>query len=129
MTDDVIGSGRPEPGSVALLVMLTLFNVGLQLGSPLMLKLAPDLGSGRYAWIGILLGGVLVLNVVRFVIWGAVHRRYPLSVAYPASAVFFPGILVMAWWFGETVGPSQVAGAGLVMVGVVVLLSERSMAS
>ncbi|WP_242102694.1 MULTISPECIES: hypothetical protein [unclassified Lysobacter] len=129
MTDDVIGSGRPEPGSVALLVMLTLFNVGLQLGSALMLKLAPDLGSGRYAWIGILLGGVLVLNVVRFVIWGAVHRRYPLSVAYPASAVFFPGILAMAWWFGETVGPSQVAGAGLVMVGVVVLLSERSMAS
>ena len=116
----------PVPGSLVLLVLLTLLNVGLQLGSALILKLAPELDSGRFAWIGILLGGVLALNVARFVIWGVVHRRYPLSIAYPASALFFPGILAMAWWFGETVGPLQVAGAGLIMLGVVILLSDRS---
>jgi drug/metabolite transporter (DMT)-like permease len=46
-------------------------------------------------------------------------------VAYPASALFFPGIVAMAWWFGEQVGPAQIAGAALVMTGVVILLSER----
>jgi drug/metabolite transporter (DMT)-like permease len=109
----------------ALLVVLTLANVSMQLASALLLKLAPEPASGRFVWIGVLLGGVLALNVMRFVVWGAVHARFPLSVAYPASALFFPGIVAMAWWFGEQVGPAQIAGAALVMTGVVILLSER----
>jgi drug/metabolite transporter (DMT)-like permease len=113
------------PGSVTLLVGFTLANVAMQLASALLLKLAPELDSGRFAWIGLLLAGVLALNIIRFIIWGAVHARFPLSVAYPASALFFPGVVAMAWWFGEQVGPAQIAGAMLVMAGVVILLSER----
>ena len=125
LTSHEMNPKAAAPGSATLLVSLTLVNVGMQLGSALLLKLAPDLDSGRFLWIGALLGAVLVLNVARFLMWGVIHRRFPLSVAYPASALFFPGILGMAWWFGEKVGPFQVAGASLVMAGVVVLFTER----
>lgn len=126
MTSHKMDSKPVVPGSIMLLVALTLFNVCMQLGSALLLKLAPDLDSGKFLWIGALVSVVLALNVARFLAWGVLHRRFPLSVAYPASALFFPGVIGMAWWFGEAVGPLQIAGASLVMIGVMVMLTERS---
>lgn len=113
----------------SLLVGLVLINVTMQLCSAWLLKLAPPFDAATLLPICLILGAVLALNVTRFVVWGFMHRRFPLSVAYPASALFFPGVLVMAWWFGETVGPAQVAGAALVLVGVALLLSDKDAAS
>ena len=51
-------------------------------------------------------------------VWGEMHKRYPLSLAYPASALFFPLVMVLAWLYGEVVTPAKVAGSMLVTFGV-----------
>ncbi|AWV06414.1 hypothetical protein [Marilutibacter maris] len=106
------------------MVALVAASVIMQLLSALVLKITPALDPGHALTVMLCLVLVLVLNVARFFVWGSIHRRFPISVAYPTSALFFPGILVMAWWFGEPIGPFQVAGAMVVMLGVALLVSE-----
>jgi drug/metabolite transporter (DMT)-like permease len=69
--------------------------------------------------VGGLLSVVVALSFVRFFIWNGIHKRYPISLAYPLSAIFFPAVVAVAWGFGEPVGPAQVAGACVVMLGVI----------
>jgi drug/metabolite transporter (DMT)-like permease len=110
--------------SRTVLVALTALNIGLQLGSALLLKLAPDAKRANLLPLALVLGAVFALNGARFVTWGALHRRFPISVAYPVSAVFFPAVVAMAWFMGEPVGALQLAGATLVMAGVARILFE-----
>lgn len=114
-----------RPHQRTWLAGLTLLNVAMQLASALLLKLAPAFSPRHLLLLGVIMAGVLALNVARFMVWGVLHRRFPISLAYPASALFFPGVLAMAWWFGERVGPAQVAGGALVLAGVALLLSGR----
>ena len=124
-TKEFTGPGAPIPaGGKALMLILVLTSVVMQLLSAFLLKVTPEFEFARIATIALCLGSVLVLNVARFFVWDAIHRRFPISVAYPASALFFPGVLMLAWWFGEPVGPFQVLGAILVMLGVALLVSE-----
>ncbi len=110
-----------------MLVGLTMVNVLMQLGSAFLLKIAPAPGRGTVILVAAILCGVLALNVARFVVWGAIHKRYPLSKAYPLSAIFFPCVVMLAWLTGEDVGFPQIVGAGLVMAGVVWMLApDRS---
>ena len=90
----------------------------------LLLKLAPDAKRANLLPLALVLGAVFALNGARFVTWGALHRRFPISVAYPVSAVFFPAVVAMAWFMGEPVGALQLAGATLVMAGVARILFE-----
>ncbi|MFC7301544.1 hypothetical protein [Cognatiluteimonas weifangensis] len=118
---------RPAPRA-ALMVLIAL-NVALQLSSALLLKISPAFERETTFTVLAILLAVLALNVLRFLSWGALHRRYPLSLAYPASALFFPGILAMAWLFDEPVGPLQLAGTMIILAGVALLLApdkERS---
>jgi len=62
---------------------------------------------------------------VRFFIWSGIYKRYPISLAYPLSAIFFPGVVLMAWAMGEAIGAMQVAGATLVMAGVVLVVTSQ----
>lgn len=112
------------PASRSLLVLLVLANVCIQLVAALLLKLAPALTIANAVWVVLVLGLVFALSVARFWLWGALHRHFPLSVAYPASALLFPGILGMAWYFGEPIDTPQVVGVGLVLVGVALLLTQ-----
>lgn len=111
-----------NPGSTMLLVMLTLFNVGLQLASAALLKFASIRTDPSLQFLALVLSIVLALNFGRFVTWGAIHRRYPVSVAYPLSALFFPAVVGLAWLTGEHVGPWQVGGAALVMTGTMMIV-------
>ena len=104
--------------------MLVLANVCIQLTAALLLKIAPAFSVANIVLVGLVLGGVFALSVVRFWLWGTLHKHFPISLAYPASALFFPGILAMAWYFGEPIGAEQVAGVGLVLLGVALLLTE-----
>jgi drug/metabolite transporter (DMT)-like permease len=112
-------------GQRTALLGFTLLNVCMQLASAFLLKLAPAFDPRHLLLLLLIMAGVLALNVTRFLVWGALHRRFPISLAYPASALFFPGVLAMAWWFGERVGVAQVLGAVLVLVGVALLLSDQ----
>lgn len=112
--------------SRVMLVGLTLVNVCIQLVCAYLVKMAPEPSRGAVVPILLILGVVLVLNVVRFVTWGKLHQRFPISLAYPVSALVFPGVLAMAWWLGEPVGGAQIAGCTLVLAGVALLLSQQS---
>lgn len=110
--------------SRTLLLLLVIGNVCLQLVAAWLLKVAPPFAIEHAVAVLAILACILLLNVARFWLWGVLHRHFPISVAYPASALLFPGILAMAWWFGEPIGLAQVIGTALVLLGVGVLLAE-----
>lgn len=112
-------------GHPVLLVGLIALNVCMQLASALLLKLAPVLTWDNVIHVGLILAAVLLLNVVLFVSWGILHKRFPISVTYPASAVFLPALLAMAWWLGEDINAQQLIGAAAVMTGVMLLIVEQ----
>jgi drug/metabolite transporter (DMT)-like permease len=66
---------------------------------------------------------VICLNFGRLLVWNAIHKRYPVSLAYPLSAIFFPGVVIIAWLMGEPVDGMQIAGGIVVMIGVLLMLS------
>lgn len=115
-----------QQGSPVLLTALISFNVCIQLCSALLMKLAPEAHRDNLLSVGLILAAVLLLNLTLFVTWGVLHKRFPISIAYPASAVFLPALLVMAWWLGENIGPQQLCGAALVLLGVVLLIVDQA---
>ena len=112
---------RANRGAVALMLLA----VGIQATAAILLKTIAD---GYEAW-GLLLiaagvGGIIALNLGRLLVWGLAYRRYPLSSTFPLSALFFPVVLLIAVGFGDPVGTREVAGAGLITVGVFWLTSQ-----
>jgi drug/metabolite transporter (DMT)-like permease len=106
------------------LAMVTL-TVLLQLVAAALLKRA-----AVAAPLGLLLPAVLIavtlgIHAVRFLLWGYVHRRWPLSHTYPMTAVFFPLILIMAAAYGEPIHLNQVLG-GLLIAGGVAWLTLKT---
>ena len=108
----------------ALPVMLGA--VALQvLGAVLLKVLADQVHVAITLWIVAGVGGVIVLNVLRLVVWGYAHRRFPLSMTFPISSLFFPCMLLVALVFGDPIGARQVVGAILITLGVI-WLSHRA---
>lgn len=69
---------------------------------------------------------VLLIHAVRFLIWGYTHRHYPLSHTYPLTALFFPCILLLSWWHGDAIDGMQLAGTGLITLGVYLISSRQA---
>ncbi len=95
-----------------------LFAVGLQvLGAVLLKTIADHYLEWRFSILVAGIGVVICLNVVRLVVWGIAHKRYPLSTTFPMSSMFFPAMLVVAVLFGDDIGVRQFVGAALIMFG------------
>lgn len=101
------------------LLLLVGASVALQLLSAYLVKAGSMRASQGLLFVGALLCAVLLLNAGRFALWNVIHRSYPVSIAYPLSAIFFPAVVALAWASGESVGAMQVVGASIVMAGVV----------
>lgn len=112
----------PMPVRAGPLLALVALNIGLQLVNAALIKFAAGLSAGQLGWIAGVLALVTGLSVGRFVVWGAMHKRFPVSVAYPATALFFPCLVAVAAAFGEPVSATQITGAGIVTMGVLLLL-------
>jgi drug/metabolite transporter (DMT)-like permease len=91
--------------------------VALQVLGAVLLKVMADVDLGRRTLLLFGFGAVLALDLARFLVWGAAHRRYPLSETFPLSSLFFPAMLVVSLFFGEPVGLRQLAGAALIAAG------------
>jgi drug/metabolite transporter (DMT)-like permease len=76
-------------------------------------------------WLLLALGAAVGLNATRFLIWGYTHRHYPLSHSYPLTALFFPCILLLSAWYGDTIGWAKVVGVLVIMAGVVLMNWDR----
>jgi drug/metabolite transporter (DMT)-like permease len=105
-----------------LLLALVALNIGLQLANAALIKFASGLSTAQIGLVAAVLSLVAVLSFGRFVVWGAMHKRFPVSIAYPATALFFPCLVAVAAAFGEPVSATQVLGAGLVTLGVLLLV-------
>ncbi|MEO8186383.1 MAG: hypothetical protein ABI580_03355 [Burkholderiaceae bacterium] len=113
--------------SILLLLTLTLLNIVLQISSAALIKVAAILSHPGLTQIAMLLALVFSLNMGRFMVWNAIHKRYPVSLAYPVSALFFPAVVGLAWFMDEPIGVWQVVGTFMVMAGVSwILLPEKN---
>lgn len=108
-----------------LLLGLVGINIALQLTSASLIKYASGLGLARPMPVIAVLALVMFLSLGRFAAWHAMHRRYPVSVAYPASALFFPCLVALAYVMGETVTLRQLLGAAIVTAGVLLLIMVK----
>lgn len=105
-----------------LLLVLVALNIALQLVNASLIKYASSRSAAQGGLVIVVLALVTVLSCGRFVIWGAMHKRFPISIAYPATALFFPCLVAIAAIYGEHVSLAQALGAILVTLGVVLLL-------
>ncbi|MCB1097055.1 MAG: hypothetical protein KDN22_15890 [Verrucomicrobiae bacterium] len=70
--------------------------------------------------------GGLMLYAFGTALWLVCLTKLDLSIAYPASAVQFLLIFAGAWYFfGEPVTTPRLAGAAVVLVGVLLLSLDR----
>lgn len=118
-----MASADRRSAPIALLFGLVLCNIALQLVSAVLVKYSTRIPLTEWVALGFVLASILALNFSRFVVWGQMHKRYPLSVAYPATALFFPCLVLLAWTMGEEVRLPQLAGAALVTGGVLALVA------
>ena len=77
-----------------------------------------DISISMLAFVMVIVIGV---NGGRFILWGYIHKHYPISFSYPINSLFFPAILVMSYVYGESVGVFQMLGVLCITTGVAVL--------
>lgn len=105
---------------LALVGLAVLINVA----AAVILKLLALHASGGRVLVAVGIVLVIALNGARFLLWGSIHKRYPLSHTYPLTALFFPLILLVAYLFGEPVRVQQIGGTILICLGVWVLTAR-----
>ena len=106
---------------------LTLLTVIIGVISAVTLKfMSQDLTFSIFDLI-LMYGLVLGLNATRFLLWGFLHKNYPLSFVFPLSAIFFPVILIIdISTYGEQITLSKLLGVILILLGVLILTNEES---
>lgn len=112
----------PRHRRTGLLLALVALNIALQLVNASLIKYASSLTTAQMLLVALVLALVAVLSLGRLLVWGAMHKRFPVSIAYPATALFFPCVVAVAAAFGEHVSFMQILGACLVTSGVLLLL-------
>lgn len=115
-------SGKHQTIRSGLLLALVSVNIALQLINASLLKYAAVMLHDHRTLVIMLLVVVIGLSFGRFAVWGAMHKRYPVSIAYPATALFFPCLVALSYVYGESVSTDQVFGAVFVSAGVLLLL-------
>lgn len=96
----------------------------------LQLVAAGVLGYAAAAHANIALAAIAILfaiglHLLRFVIWGFAHRFFPLSQSYPLAALFFPCVLALSYFKGDSINNEQVIGTILITVGAFVMTPPK----
>jgi drug/metabolite transporter (DMT)-like permease len=107
-----------------MLIGLTSINIVIQLIVAGIVKYSTQVAWTTLWVMALIYAVVLLLNGVRFVVWGVIHQRYPLGIAYASSALLFPCIVALSAYYGEPVTWRNIAGVVLVMVGVIALVRD-----
>lgn len=105
-------------------ILLVSTTIVLNLLSAVLLKEAASSRDPTLFSIALVLFLVLALNLFRVFVWSAIHRRYPLSNSYPLTSLFFPIIMLISIYYGETIGWTEICGAVLITLGVATLSSQ-----
>jgi drug/metabolite transporter (DMT)-like permease len=111
------------------LLQILISVMGISIGQ-VFLKLAAQHmqqpGHGESSLLLFLFNGYLVVGVAVLgcstLLWTWILRSTPLSSAYPFMALAFVFVPAICYLFlGETVGARQIAGAALIVAGVVAI--------
>jgi drug/metabolite transporter (DMT)-like permease len=105
-------------------ILLVSTTIVLNLASAVLLKEAASSRDPALVSVAIVLFLVLALNLLRVFVWSAIHRRYPLSNSYPLTSLFFPIIMLISIYYGESIGWTEICGAILITLGVATLSSQ-----
>ena len=100
---------------VSLIVFLNVFIA-------LVLRYATNISETRVVMIALLLGVVLFISVVKFWLWGYIHKYFNLSTSYPMAATYYPIIYSVAIYYGETsFEVSKAIGTLLIFSGAILI--------
>jgi multidrug transporter EmrE-like cation transporter len=103
---------------------LTLVNTFVQIATMSLIKYSTAVEETQYIVLFGFYVAILAFNVGRFVVWGRIHREFPLGIAYASSAIIFPCIVLLSIVYGEPFMWHQLVGVALVMTGVVALMRD-----
>jgi O-acetylserine/cysteine efflux transporter len=127
---NVLVKRLPTVDTLALMVWLSLVPPLPSLALSALLDGPRGLGHAMRSasWVGwaaaLYLG--LVATVVAYAIWGRLLRRYPAAAVAPfALLVPFVAAYSSSLVFGERFGAARLAGMGLVLLGLVVIVTGR----
>ncbi|HET7396343.1 MAG TPA: hypothetical protein VFK12_07875 [Gammaproteobacteria bacterium] len=90
----------------------------LQLLGAILLKQATRTVNMGFIFPVVFIAIAFGVQGMRFLLWGYAHRRWPLSVTYPMSAVFFPLLIAVAALYGEKIAVGQWLGGLFITAGV-----------
>lgn len=107
-------------------IILVLGTVVVGLCSSLLLDFAAE-KEDKFTFLAlVLIGLAFVANLFRFLLWGAIHKRYEMSKSYPLTASFFPLIFIVSLMQGETVLSWQkIMGVVMIVLGLLVFEQFR----
>ncbi len=101
---------------------LVFITVLITIASSLMVDYASELKEEIDVLILVLLALVIGVNAFKFVLWGWIHKNYDVSQSYPLTAMFFPMVLMLSYWQGETgITFNKVIGTILIVLGLLLL--------
>lgn len=75
--------------------------------------------------IGVGIGSVVCMHLVRFLMWGLIHNRERLSFSYGLTSIYYLTIIPVMMYFDEAVRWQHYAGAVMITLGVAMLLQSR----
>lgn len=99
-------------------------NTVIQIATMSLIKYSTAVATTQYVLLLLFYGAILAFNLGRFIVWGRIHREFPLGIAYASSAIIFPCIVALSVFYGEPFSWHQLFGVALVMTGVVALMRE-----
>lgn len=108
-----------EKSPIKFTPMLVVFwAVLLNVLGGIILKAMANDSDLPFVFLIIGIGFVLLINGLRFLVWMYAHKRYPLSTTYPLTSLFFPIMLLVAYFYQEPIEWNQWVGAVLITLGV-----------
>lgn len=111
-----------------MLILPILIIVGISISTALILEYVENLHTGMlsfYVIVGMVV--VLGLNVLKFIVWNFLHKRYDLSSTYPLTAIYFPMIYAISVFKGEiTVDFMSLTAISFIFIGVYLIFSSNS---
>lgn len=67
-----------------------------------------------------IIGIAFVLNILKFVVWGWIHKKFDVSKSYPLTSIFFPLIFIVAYFKGDSeFSITKIIGVVLIVAGLI----------
>ena len=106
-----------------ILVFLTVI---ITILSSLLLDYAAEINEKLNIFVLGIIGVAFTLNIVKFVVWGWIHKKFEVSKSYPLISIFFPLIFIVAYLKGDAdFSATKIFGVVLIVAGLIVFENKK----